>query len=203
VIVTALGAATEVHSQVEWRQWSQADRLRVREESYSCNAANTQACGDVYVCRRGKSRCIPVLHHQPFGVLTYKKAGEECVKASGIPYTIIRPGRLSEGPFTGKGVACNGWDEDCTTWQICWSTARACAGLNDRVLRATTGTLKGVNISNHDDLSGQAARSMVAELLAQAFLIDELKNRVVAMESTSEEGPGTDTDKWRALIPVP
>jgi hypothetical protein len=138
-----------------------------------------------------------------FGVLTYKKAGEECVKASGIPYTIIRPGRLSEGPFTGKGVACNGWDEDCTTWQICWSTARACAGLNDRVLRATTGTLKGVNISNHDDLSGQAARSMVAELLAQAFLIDELKNRVVAMESTSEEGPGTDTDKWRALIPVP
>lgn len=37
-------------------------------------------------------------------VLTYKKAGEECVKTSGIPYTIVRPGRLTEGPYTGKGV---------------------------------------------------------------------------------------------------
>ena len=40
-------------------------------------------------------------------VLTYKKAGEECVKASGIPYTVVRPGRLTEGPFTGKGAVLN------------------------------------------------------------------------------------------------
>eukprot|EP00892_Ulva_mutabilis_P000002 jgi/Ulvmu1/10001/UM059_0050.1 len=112
-----------------------------------------------------------------FGVMTYKRAGEELVIGSGIPYTVVRPGILSEGPFTGKGI-------------------------NDRLLRATTGTLKGVNLSNNDDISGKAARSTVAELLVQSFLIDSLQNRVLAIESTEDEGPGTDSAKWEHLIPA-
>ncbi|GAB2239657.1 hypothetical protein Droror1_Dr00025570 [Drosera rotundifolia] len=35
-----------------------------------------------------------------FGVLKYKKMGEDLVVESGIPYTIIRPGRLTDGPYT-------------------------------------------------------------------------------------------------------
>lgn len=113
-----------------------------------------------------------------FGVMSYKRAGEKLVIGSGIPYTIVRPGILSEGPFTGKGI-------------------------NDRLLRATTGTLRGVHLSNNDDIDGKAARSMVAELLVQSFLLDTLENRVLAIESTEDEGPGTDSAKWEKLIPAP
>lgn len=35
-----------------------------------------------------------------FGVLDAKQAGEEAIAASGLPYTIIRPGRLIDGPYT-------------------------------------------------------------------------------------------------------
>ncbi|CAD6211220.1 unnamed protein product [Miscanthus lutarioriparius] len=35
-----------------------------------------------------------------FGVLKYKKMGEDFVRNSGIPFTIIRPGRLTDGPHT-------------------------------------------------------------------------------------------------------
>lgn len=35
-----------------------------------------------------------------FGVLKYKKMGEDFVLKSGLPFTIIRPGRLTDGPYT-------------------------------------------------------------------------------------------------------
>ncbi|XP_059278089.1 protein TIC 62, chloroplastic isoform X2 [Lycium ferocissimum] len=35
-----------------------------------------------------------------FGVLKYKKMGEDFVRNSGLPFTIIRPGRLTDGPYT-------------------------------------------------------------------------------------------------------
>jgi uncharacterized protein YbjT (DUF2867 family) len=35
-----------------------------------------------------------------FGVLDAKKQGEEAIINSGLPYTIIRPGRLIDGPYT-------------------------------------------------------------------------------------------------------
>ncbi|CAN6444137.1 unnamed protein product [Victoria cruziana] len=35
-----------------------------------------------------------------FGVLKFKKMGEDFVRNSGLPYTIIRAGRLTDGPYT-------------------------------------------------------------------------------------------------------
>lgn len=35
-----------------------------------------------------------------FGVLKYKKMGEDFLRDSGIPFTIIRAGRLTDGPYT-------------------------------------------------------------------------------------------------------
>ncbi|KAG4379954.1 hypothetical protein GLYMA_16G082200v4 [Glycine max] len=35
-----------------------------------------------------------------FGVLKYKKMGEDFLRRSGIPFTIIRAGRLTDGPYT-------------------------------------------------------------------------------------------------------
>lgn len=82
-------------------------------------------------------------------------------------------------------------------------TAHPCrAGLNDVFLRQRVGRLRGITLSNEDDMSGEAARSMVAEFISQTFSIDELKNRVLALESNeTEDVPGTDTGKWKALIP--
>ncbi len=34
------------------------------------------------------------------GVLKYKRDSEKHLEASGLPYTIIRPGRLTDGPYT-------------------------------------------------------------------------------------------------------
>lgn len=132
-------------------------------------------CTSVGVTRSDR---LPFCIINTFGVLKYKRAGEKLVIASGIPYTIVRPGILSEGPFTGKGV-------------------------NDRILRATTGSLRGVNLSSNDDIKGKAARSVVAELLVQSFLIEALENRVLAIESTEDAGPGTDSAEWEKLIPAP
>lgn len=35
-----------------------------------------------------------------FGVLTLKRQAEQFLAASGIPYTILRPSRLTDGPYT-------------------------------------------------------------------------------------------------------
>ncbi|CAA6654110.1 unnamed protein product [Spirodela intermedia] len=35
-----------------------------------------------------------------FGVLKFKKMGEDFVRSSGLPFTIIRAGRLTDGPYT-------------------------------------------------------------------------------------------------------
>lgn len=112
-----------------------------------------------------------------FGVLKYKRAAEQLVIGSGVPYTIVRPGILSEGPFTGKGI-------------------------NDRLLRARTGSLTGANLSKNDDIRGKAARSTVAELLVQSFMMDALQNQVLAIVSTEDDGPGTDSKEWEKLIPL-
>ncbi|KAJ9558764.1 hypothetical protein OSB04_013378 [Centaurea solstitialis] len=47
-----------------------------------------------------KSNELPWSIMNLFGVLKYKKMGEDFVRNSGLPYTIIRPGRLTDGPYT-------------------------------------------------------------------------------------------------------
>ena len=47
---------------------------------------------------------MPFLVLNLFGVLTFKAMGERAVVDSGIPYTILRPGRLTDGPYTSYDV---------------------------------------------------------------------------------------------------
>ncbi|MEY9966938.1 uncharacterized protein YbjT (DUF2867 family) [Streptacidiphilus sp. MAP12-16] len=37
-------------------------------------------------------------------VLDWRLAGEDAVRSSGLPYTVIRPGWLTQGPVAGRGV---------------------------------------------------------------------------------------------------
>lgn len=64
-----------------------------------------------------------------FGVLDAKQQGEEAVVRSGLPYTIIRPGRLIDGPYTSYDL--------------------------NTVLRATTDGKLGIVIDTGDTLSGR------------------------------------------------
>ncbi|WP_017318915.1 SDR family oxidoreductase [Mastigocladopsis repens] len=71
-----------------------------------------------------------------FGVLDAKLKGEEAVISSGLPYTIIRPGRLIDGPYTSYDL--------------------------NTLLKAKTGGNFGVVLGTGDTLSGQTSRIDVA-----------------------------------------
>lgn len=71
-----------------------------------------------------------------FGVLDAKAQGEAAVKASGLPYTIIRPARLVDGPYTSYDL--------------------------NTLLKATTEGKKGVKLGTGDILNGETSRIDVA-----------------------------------------
>jgi uncharacterized protein YbjT (DUF2867 family) len=71
-----------------------------------------------------------------YGVLDAKQKGEKAIAQSGLPYTIIRPGRLIDGPYTSYDL--------------------------NTLLKATTGGKQGVVIGTGDRLSGQTSRMDVA-----------------------------------------
>ena len=70
------------------------------------------------------------------GVLKWKKRTEDKLIASGLPYTIIRPGRLTDGPYTSFDL--------------------------NTLLKATSGARQAVQISAKDDQSDEASRIAVA-----------------------------------------
>ena len=71
-----------------------------------------------------------------FGVLDAKEQGEAAVKRSHLPYTIIRPGRLIDGPYTSYDL--------------------------NTLLKATTSGKQGIVIGTGDTLTGQTSRIDVA-----------------------------------------
>lgn len=71
-----------------------------------------------------------------FGVLDAKQQGEKAIQDSGLPYTIIRPGRLIDGPFTSYDL--------------------------NTLLQATTGGKLGITLGTGDQLTGQTSRIDVA-----------------------------------------
>ncbi|KAK9817215.1 hypothetical protein WJX72_011179 [[Myrmecia] bisecta] len=109
-----------------------------------------------------------------FGVLKWKGEGEKVLLASGLPYTILRPGRLTDGPYTSYDL--------------------------NTLLQATSGTRRDVQMSPREDLDGETSRLTVAEALVQALALPETEDRVYSLTSTEGDGPGSDTAKWRALF---
>ena len=91
-----------------------------------------------------------------FGVLDAKKKGEEAIISSGLPYTIIRPGRLIDGPFTSYDL--------------------------NTLLQATTKGKVGVVVGTGDKLSGDTSRIDVAAACVESLglsrnLIFEIVNK--------------------------
>ncbi|PQP91880.1 sanguinarine reductase isoform X1 [Prunus yedoensis var. nudiflora] len=81
-----------------------------------------------------------------FGVLKYKKMGEDILRNSGLSFTIIRPGRLTDGPYTSYDL--------------------------NTLLKATAGQRRAVLIGQGDKLVGEVSRLVVAEACIQALDIE-------------------------------
>jgi uncharacterized protein YbjT (DUF2867 family) len=109
-----------------------------------------------------------------FGVLKFKRMGEQELERSGIPYTIVRPGRLTDGPYTSFDL--------------------------NTLLTGIAGSRQDVTLSLRDDLSGEASRIAVAEAIVQSLALEEVEGRAFAVSSKEGEGPGQDAAKWRALF---
>ncbi|XP_031277202.1 protein TIC 62, chloroplastic isoform X2 [Pistacia vera] len=109
-----------------------------------------------------------------FGVLKYKKMGEDFLRNSGLPFTIIRPGRLTDGPYTSYDL--------------------------NTLLKATAGQRRAVLIGKGDKLVGEVSRLVVAEACIQALDIDFTEGEIYEINSVEGEGPGNNPQKWRELF---
>lgn len=87
-----------------------------------------------------------------FGVLDAKQKGEEAIINSGLPYTIIRPGRLIDGPYTSYDL--------------------------NTLLKATTGGKLDVVIGKGDTLVGDASRIDVAAACVESIFYSASEGQV-------------------------
>lgn len=109
-----------------------------------------------------------------FGVLKFKKMGEDFLQSSGIAFTIIRPGRLTDGPYTSYDL--------------------------NTLLKATAGTRRAVLIGQGDELVGEASRIDVAEACIQALYLECTIGQTYEINSVEGVGPGTDPKKWEKIF---
>ncbi|KAF5729445.1 NAD(P)-binding Rossmann-fold superfamily protein isoform 1 [Tripterygium wilfordii] len=109
-----------------------------------------------------------------FGVLKYKKMGEDFVRKSGLPFTIIRPGRLTDGPYTSYDL--------------------------NTLLKATAGQRRAVLIGKGDKLVGEVSRLVVAEACIQVLDMEFTQGEVYEINSIEGDGPGSDSQKWQELF---
>ncbi|WP_036487325.1 SDR family oxidoreductase [Myxosarcina sp. GI1] len=106
-----------------------------------------------------------------FGVLDAKLAGEKAIVSSGIPYTIIRPARLIDGPYTSYDL--------------------------NTLLRAKTDGKKGVKIESGDCFSGETSRIDVANACVESLFSDNTINKDFSIVNDGERPENVD---WLQLF---
>jgi uncharacterized protein YbjT (DUF2867 family) len=121
-----------------------------------------------------RSGSFPFIILNAFGVLKYKGMAEKELRKSGLPYTIFRPGRLTDGPYTSYDL--------------------------NTLLKGISGTRQAITMSLKDELNGETSRIAVAEAILQSLMLPETQGRAIALTSVEGEGPGEDSSKWKALF---
>lgn len=106
-----------------------------------------------------------------FGVLDAKAEGEQALIQSGLPYTIIRPGRLIDGPFTSYDL--------------------------NTLLRASTGGKKGVVVGTGDILNGDTSRIDVAHACVTALTEAQTLGKIFEVVNQGDRPRQID---WSALF---
>jgi NAD(P)H-binding len=157
------------------------------------------------------------------GVLKYKRQAEQLLEASGLPFVLLRPGRLTDGPYTSYDL--------------------------NTLLQATAGSRQDVRLSAAEDQNGEASRIAVAggelgsnvishayhpsmpgaqfrqkdicptyichfcqhtrhrpaavrraEAMVQLLSAEDVEGRKFSLVSMEGDGPGQDTAAWRQLF---
>lgn len=106
-----------------------------------------------------------------FGVLDAKLTGEKAITTSGLPYTIIRPGRLIDGPYTSYDL--------------------------NTLLRAKTDGKKAVVIEKGDNLNGDASRIDVANVCVESLFYDTTINQDFSLINSGDRPNEID---WEELF---
>ena len=106
-----------------------------------------------------------------FGVLDAKLEGEEAIKASGLPYTIIRPARLIDGPYTSYDF--------------------------NTLIRAKTDGNKAVVIGTGDRLNGETSRIDVANAIVECLKYEITAGKAFEIINSGKKPPVTD---WERLF---
>lgn len=106
-----------------------------------------------------------------FGVLDAKQQGEQAIIQSGLPYTIIRPGRLIDGPFTSSDL--------------------------NTLLKATTNGKSGVVVGTGDTLNGQTSRIDVAAACVECLSYPTTENQIFELVN---EGSRPAQIDWASLF---
>ena len=100
-------------------------------------------------------------------------------KRSGMPFTIVRPNRLTDGPYTSYDL--------------------------NTLLKGVAGERQDIILTLKDDQVGETSRIAVAESMVQALTSAATVNATFSIGSVKLEGdgssaPGTDEAKWHALF---
>jgi uncharacterized protein YbjT (DUF2867 family) len=106
-----------------------------------------------------------------FGVLDAKQKGEEAIISSGLPYTIIRPGRLIDGPYTSYDL--------------------------NTLLKAKTGGKYGVVVGTGDTLSGDTSRIDVANACVECIVHPSSSEKIFEIVNQGSRPPVID---WETLF---
>ena len=123
------------------------------------------SCG---ILRKDK---LPYSILNTFGVLEAKQKGEAAIIDSGLPYTIIRPGRLIDGPYTSYDL--------------------------NTLLKAKTGGRLGIVVDTGDTLSGEASRIDLAAACVECLSRPVTEGKVFELVN---KGPRPDSIDWEALF---
>lgn len=108
-----------------------------------------------------------------FGVLDAKLKGEKAIASSGLPYTIIRPARLIDGPYTSYDL--------------------------NTLLRAKTDGQKAVKIASGDRFNGETSRIDVANACVEALFDDRTINRDFSIINSGDREHPT---QWSELFAI-
>ncbi|MEM7726592.1 MAG: SDR family oxidoreductase [Cyanobacteria bacterium P01_A01_bin.45] len=106
-----------------------------------------------------------------FGVLDAKEKGEQSIINSGIPYTIVRPGRLIDGPYTSYDL--------------------------NTLTRATTDGKLDIVVGTGDTLTGQTSRIDVANVCVKSLYNPNCENKAFEVVNQGKRPSAID---WDALL---
>jgi uncharacterized protein YbjT (DUF2867 family) len=126
------------------------------------------SCG---ILRKDK---LPFSILNTFGVLDAKQKAEEAIANSGLPYTIIRPGRLIDGPYTSYDL--------------------------NTLIKATTGGKLGVVVGTGDMLVADSSRIDVAAACVESIFYHVCERKVFEVVNQGTRPPTID---WETLFSTP